>query len=95
VIWKPWSRPSFSARLPNCTCDQQLGFSVSSIVLQHLLPPVLAQFAPAFPEVLIELAATRDHANLRRPEADVAIRIADSVADWLVGRKLASLHFKI
>jgi len=69
--------------------------TVSSIVLHHLLPPLLAQFASAFPEVLIELAATREHASLRRREADVAIRIADSVPDWLVGRKLINLRFKI
>lgn len=28
-------------------------------------------------------------------EADVAIRIADSVPDWLVGRRLADLRFKV
>jgi len=69
--------------------------SVASIVLGHLLPPVLAQFAPAFPDVQIELAASREHVSLRRREADVAIRIADAVPQWLVGRKLADLRFKI
>jgi DNA-binding transcriptional LysR family regulator len=69
--------------------------SVTSIVIDHLLPPVLAQFGSAFPEVRIELVGSREHVNLRRREADVAIRIADQVPDWLVGRRLADLQFKV
>lgn len=69
--------------------------SVSSIVIDHLLPAVLAQFRSAFPDVQIELVGTREHVNLRRREADIAIRIADTVPDWLVGRRLADLHFKV
>lgn len=69
--------------------------SVASIILHHLLPPVLMQFSSAFPDIQIELAASLGPVNLRRREADVAIRVADTVPDWLVGRKLASLQFKI
>lgn len=69
--------------------------AVASIIVEHLLPGVLAQFASAFPDVTIELVASREHANLTRREADVAIRVADQVPDWLVGRKLADLQFKI
>lgn len=69
--------------------------ATASIVIDHLLPPVLAQFATAFPEVEIELAASRDHVSLARREADVAIRIADHVPDWLVGRSLGELKFKV
>ncbi|WP_439520616.1 LysR family transcriptional regulator [Hydrogenophaga sp.] len=69
--------------------------SVSSIVIDHLLPAVLAQFRSSFPDVQIELVSTREHVNLRRREADIAIRIADTVPDWLVGRRLADLDFKI
>jgi len=69
--------------------------SVSPIVIDHLLPAVLAQFGSAFPDVQIELVGSREHVNLRRREADIAIRIADAVPDWLVGRKLATVQFKI
>lgn len=69
--------------------------AVASIVIEHLLPPLLSQFASAFPEVKIELAASREHMSLARREADVAIRITDAVPDWLVGRQLADLDFKI
>lgn len=69
--------------------------SAASVVIEHLMAPVLVQFASAFPEIQIELASTRDHVNLRRREAEVAIRIADAVSGWLVGRKLAELSFRI
>lgn len=69
--------------------------STSSIIATHLLPSVLAQFGSAFPDVCIELVTSREHANLRRRDADVALRIADTVPDWLVGRELASLRFKV
>jgi DNA-binding transcriptional LysR family regulator len=69
--------------------------SVSPIVIDHLLPGVLAQFGSAFPDVQIELIGSREHVNLRRREADIAIRIADTVPDWLAGRKLATVRFKI
>lgn len=73
----------------------EVRLTLASIVLDHLLPPVLVQFASAFPGVQIELAASREHASLRRREADMALRIADEVPDWLVGRKLADLQFRI
>ena len=52
--------------------------AVSGIVTDHLLPPVLSQFATAFPEVHLELVSSRDHVSLVRREADVAIRIAEA-----------------
>jgi DNA-binding transcriptional LysR family regulator len=73
----------------------QVRVSVSSVVIDYLLPEVLARFRSDFPEVEIELVGSREHVNLRKREADIAIRIADTVPDWLVGRKLADLHFKI
>ncbi|MFZ2650452.1 MAG: LysR family transcriptional regulator [Burkholderiaceae bacterium] len=73
----------------------QVRVSVASVVIEHLMAPVLAQFGSAFPEIQIELAASREHVSLRRREADVAIRIADAVPDWLVGRKLTDLRFRI
>ena len=69
--------------------------AVASILVEHLLPGVLAQFASAFPDVRIEIVASREHVSLTRREADVAIRVADQVPGWLVGRKLAELQFKV
>jgi len=69
--------------------------TLASVVLNQLLPPLLVQFSLNFPNVQLALNATREHVSLRRREADVAIRIADTVPDWLVGRKVADVRFKV
>ena len=76
--------------------------SVASILLEHLLPQVLRQFVSAFPDVRLELVTSRELVSLRRSQtevaihgADVVIRVADQVPQWLIGRKLADLHFKV
>lgn len=69
--------------------------TAAGIVVSHLLPPVLKQFATAFPDVSLEFLTSRNHLSLSRREADVALRVSDKVPDWLVGRKLAELDFKI
>lgn len=73
----------------------QVRVAVAGIVIEHLLPPILSQFASAFPEVSIELIASREHVSLARREADVAIRVTDRIPEWLVGRKLAEVDFRI
>jgi hypothetical protein len=52
---------------------------------------MLIASAAAFPEVQIEPTSARENMSLRRRDADVAVRIADDVPQWLVGRKLADL----
>jgi DNA-binding transcriptional LysR family regulator len=69
--------------------------TAASIVVGHLLPPLLADFGRAYPEVTLELLATRQHLSLQRREADVALRISDRVPEWLVGRALAALDFRV
>jgi DNA-binding transcriptional LysR family regulator len=69
--------------------------AAAGIVVDHLLPPVLAQFASAFPQVELELVSSREHVSMARRDADVAIRIADQVPDWLVGRRLGQVDFRI
>ncbi len=73
----------------------EVRISVASIVLDHLLPPLLAQFAVQAPDVRLELVVSREHISLRRREADVAIRVSDAVPDWLVGRRVATLDFRV
>ncbi len=69
--------------------------TAAAIIVSHLMPPVLHQFAAAFPEVTLEFIATRDHLSLSRREADVALRVSDKVPEWLVGRQLARLDFRV
>ena len=69
--------------------------TAAGVVVAHLLPPVLGQFAASFPDVTLEFMVSRDHLSLSRRDADVALRISDQVPDWLVGRQLAVLDFRV
>lgn len=69
--------------------------TAAGVLVTHLLPPVLGQFAASFPDVTLEFMASRDHLSLSRREADVALRISDRVPDWLVGRQLAEIDFRV
>ena len=69
--------------------------TAAAVIVSNLMPPVLRQFATAFPLVTLEFFATRDHLSLSRREADVALRVADKVPEWLVGRQLARLDFRV
>lgn len=69
--------------------------TAAGILVSHLLPQVLHQFAQSFPDVTLEFTASRNHFSLARREADVALRVSDRVPDWLVGRQLAQLDFAV
>lgn len=69
--------------------------TAAGILVNQLLLPVLRQFAQAFPDVTLEFTASRDHHSLARREADVALRVSDSVPDWLIGRQLGQVDFAV
>lgn len=69
--------------------------TAAGILVSQLLLPVLRQFAQAFPDVTLEFTASRDHHSLTRREADVALRVSDSVPDWLIGRELGQVNFAV
>lgn len=55
----------------------------------YLLPPILARLRRAHPAIEIELVATNSLSDLRRREADIAIRNARPEDPDLIGRMLA------
>ncbi len=69
--------------------------SAAGVLISYLLPPVLGQFSVAFPDLTLEFMASWNDVSLSRREADVALRVSDQVPDWLIGRRLGALDFKI
>lgn len=76
-----------------------LRVTTAFVVMDHLLPEPLAAFSRAYPGVevevlenafLVDLAIRHTDADQgwTRREADVALRLSDQVADYLVGRQL-------
>lgn len=55
-----------------------------------LLLPVFKDFAKAYPEITVTVAAAVDFADLAHREADIALRVASEPPADLVGRRLAA-----
>ena len=62
--------------------------SAGELYAAHLLPPILARLRRAQPAIQIELVGSNRLSDLRRREADIAIRNARPDDPELIGRKL-------
>jgi len=80
-----------------------LRLTTAFVVMEHLLPQPLADFARAYPGIEVEVVEnaflvdlSRRHADSAqtwtRLEADVALRLSANVAEHLVGRQLGMTH---
>jgi DNA-binding transcriptional LysR family regulator len=72
-----------------------LQVSTGFVIAQHLLPPTLAPFRNEYPDIEVEIQTAREQVDLARRDADVAIRFAARVPEYLVGRKLGNIRFRI
>lgn len=66
-----------------------------TVVAQYLLPRALATFCAAHPDIEVEVHAALETLDLSRREADVALRMAAQVPDYLVGRKLGEVRYRV
>jgi len=62
--------------------------SAPPLLAQHLLMPILADFSKLYPEITLEIDATFDVADLRRRNADIAIRFQVQPEKSLVAQRL-------
>lgn len=67
--------------------------TASEIVGVEVLPPILASFREANPEIDIEVALSNRNEDLTRREADIAVRMARPTQNTLVAKKIGSVGF--
>ena len=83
-----------------------LRLSTAFVVMEHLLPQPLADFARAFPGIEVEVVENAFLVDLARrhadsagaavlQQADVALRLSAQVAEHLVGRQLGMTHCRV
>ncbi|HSW03433.1 LysR family transcriptional regulator [Aquabacterium sp.] len=83
-----------------------LRVTTAFVVMAHLLPQPLADFARAFPGIEVEVVENAFLVDLTRRradespawawrEADVAVRLTSQVAEHLVGRPLGMTHCRV
>ncbi|MEM7060818.1 MAG: LysR family transcriptional regulator [Pseudomonadota bacterium] len=67
--------------------------TASEGIAQALITPLIARFRDKNRDVGVDLNVTSRAADIRRSEADIAIRIGDPVDDNLIGRRVGATFF--
>jgi len=65
-----------------------LRVTMPTALATHLLMPDIAAFTRLYPNIQLEMAFSSEEFNLRKREADIAIRLTQSPPDYLVGRRV-------
>lgn len=67
--------------------------TASEIVGVEVLPPILARFREAHPDIDIEVVLSNRNEDLTRRDADIAVRMARPTQNTLVAKKVGSVSF--
>jgi len=70
----------------------EIRVTLPDLLAQNLLMPGFADFCELYPQIQLEIIDSTKVFNLTNREADVAFRLCDEPADYLVGRQLAEIH---
>lgn len=82
------SRVSLSASGQSQDIEGKIKITASEVYSAYLLPPILNKLHWAYPGIEIELVASNARTDLRRREADIAIRNFSSTDPEIIVRKL-------
>ena len=84
------SRVSLAATGQATALDGEVAITASELVSAHVLPAAIASVRAAHPGIGVELVVTNEVRDLRRREADIAVRHAPPRDVELVARKVAT-----
>jgi len=73
----------------------KLRVTVADLCTQHLVIPAVQAFTREYPEVDLEIIATRDMLDLTAREADIALRSTDEPPPNLVGKRITRLAYAV
>ncbi len=65
-----------------------LRVTMPPVLATHLLMPDISSFTKLYPSINLELVFSNEDLNLKKREADVAIRLTTNPPDYLVGREI-------
>ena len=72
-----------------------LKISTTDTIGYYWLPPYIKAFKERYPEILIDLDIQIRFTNLTKREADIVIPAVNMQPDFMVGRKLARIYFRL
>jgi len=82
------SNLALSASGQTQSLEGSVAISASEITAVSLLPPIIARLRREYPGLLLEIVPSNDAVDLRRREADIAIRNFRPTQNDLIARKL-------
>lgn len=85
------SRVSLAASGKSNVLEGDVTITVGEMLAAHLLPPVLARLRAQAPGIRVAIVATGEQSDLRRREADIAIRNVRPDHPDLVARKVRAM----
>ena len=84
-------RVSLTAAGHSQTIEGSVAVAASEIYAAHLLPPILAKLRALHPGIMIEIVASSAVSNLKRREADIAIRNFRPTEPDFIARKIRDI----
>jgi DNA-binding transcriptional LysR family regulator len=83
------TRISLTAAGKALSIDGTVCITASELIAAHVLPPIIARMRRAHPGIEIEIVASNTARDLRRREADIAVRNFTPTQPDLVAKKIA------
>lgn len=82
------TRVSLTATGQSLALDGPVCITASELIAAHVLPPMVARIRQEHPGIEVEIVASNSVADLRRREADIAVRNVSPSQPELVGKKI-------
>ena len=89
------TRVSLSATGQSLSIDGTVCITASELVAAHILPPILRRLRRSHPGIEIEIVASNSARDLRRREADIAVRNFAPTQPEIVAKKIADRHARL
>jgi DNA-binding transcriptional LysR family regulator len=77
------------------TLSGDLKISTTDTIGFYWLPPFVKRFKERYPEIHIDLDIQTRYTNLTKREADIVIPAVNMQPDYMVGRKLSRIYFRL
>lgn len=88
-------RLSFAALGKDKTIAGPVSITASDVFCAYVLPPIIERMRLTYPEVQVEIVSTNDVQDLRRREADIAIRHVQPTHPDLYAKRLRTTQGKL
>lgn len=89
------NRVSLAAAGQSLSVEGTVCITASELIAAHILPPAIARLRLAHPGIELEILASNTARDLRRREADIAIRNFTPTQPDLVAKKVADRHARL